>query len=307
LRWTGAPRTIAPIRPVTGTPMARLLPALARLLTALAALAALPVPATASEGAPERGPRLYVFDCGTLRMQDVSAFGIGNDETEVRELFVPCYLVDHPRGRLLWDAGLPDRLAGRGPVPIGPGETAELRESLVDQLARLDLTPADIDLMALSHMHFDHVGAAPRFPEATLLIQRAEYEAAFQRADEFRVFFPEYYAGVEGNERVLLDGDHDVFSDETVRIVSTPGHTPGHQALLLRLEDFGPLVLSGDLWHFRTSRRLQRVPAFNTDPEATLRSMARVEALLAREGATLWIEHDKALADTLRKAPAHYE
>jgi glyoxylase-like metal-dependent hydrolase (beta-lactamase superfamily II) len=107
--------------------------------------------------------------------------------------------------------------------------------------------------------------------------------------------------------KTLLDGDHDVFGDGTVLILSLPVHTPGHQALAFSLEDTGTVVLSGDQYHFRASRSLRSVPAFNDSREATLASMAKLEAYLTATDATLWIEHDQALAKRLTLAPAYYE
>lgn len=251
------------------------------------------------------GVRLYVFDCGVIGVNDVSPFSLSNDETPVRDLIVPCYLIEHPSGRMVWDAGLPLDMAGKGRIDEEAGYH-EYDRSFLAQLADMGLTPDDIDLVAFSHMHYDHVGAANAFTGSRLLIQGTEYEAAFgENANPF--FVPELYEGIADNERLLLSGDHDVFGDGTVVIVSTPGHTPGHQALLLRLQNTGNLVLSGDLYHFRASRALRRAPTFNTDAEQTLRSMDKVEALLAAEHATLWIEHDQALADTLKLAPAYYD
>lgn len=252
--------------------------------------------------------RMYVFDCGRLHFDDVSSFGIGNDETDVRDLFVPCYLIEH-RGddgirRLLFDAGLPMSAAGKGSVELEPGMTLDYPRSLADQLAGMDLQPADIDLIAFSHLHFDHVGSAALFTGSHLLIQDTEYKAGF--VDGLPVYTPDLYLPLADTPRTLLHGDHDVFGDGSVRLISAPGHTPGHQALLVDLAETGPVLLSGDLYHFRISRRERRVPAFNTDADQTRRSMDKVEALLESSGATLWIEHDLALAETLRKAPAYY-
>ena len=105
---------------------------------------------------------------------------------------------------------------------------------------------------------------------------------------------------------MILDGDHDVFGDGKVMIISAPGHTPGHQVLFVDLPETGPLVLSGDLYHFRLSRAEKRVPTFNTDKKQTLAAMEKVENFVAEKGATFWIEHDLALAKTLRKAPDYY-
>lgn len=267
-------------------------------------LGALLLWSTAADAATS-GLRLYVFDCGLIGSDDISPFSLTADETPVRELFVPCYLIEHPSGRMVWDAGLPLAMAGQGRLSEG-GAYHEYATSFPDQLAAMGLTPSDIDLVAFSHMHYDHVGAANVFTSSTLLIQDAEYRAAFGEAVN-PYFEPALYSSLADNERQILSGDHDVFGDGSVVIVSAPGHTPGHQALLLRLANTGPLMLSGDLWHFRASRKLRRVPVFNTDAEETLRSMDKVETLLAAEHATLWIEHDKALAETLKLAPAYYD
>ena len=252
--------------------------------------------------------RLYVFDCGSIKMQDVSAFGLTNQDTNVRELFVPCYLVEHPtKGRLLWDAGLPLSVVGAGEQPLQEGTTQEYRESLLKQMARMRLRPGDIDYVAFSHFHFDHVGAANAFTDANLLIQETEYEAAFKNHEAHEIFQYELYSELANSTKTLLSGDHDVFGDGSATIISAPGHTPGHQVLLLKLKKFGALVLSGDLYHFEASRRLRATPVFNTDREQTLASMDKVEALIKKHKARLWIEHNKQLADTLNLAPAYYD
>ncbi len=251
--------------------------------------------------------RLYVMDCGSLAFDDVSSFGLENRETDVREMFVPCYLIEHERGRLLWDAGLPLAAVGQGDVALQPGATMRYERSVVDQLSDLGLTPKDITYFAPSHLHFDHVGAANAFASSTLLIQRPEYEAGFEHADEHSYFDTSLYSKLGSSERVLLDGAHDVFGDGSVEILPAYGHTPGHQVLFADLATTGPIVLSGDLFHFRFSRENRRTPLFNADKEATLAAMSAIETLLIERQATLWIEHDKALADTLRKSPAFYD
>jgi len=252
-------------------------------------------------------PRLYVFDCGRITLTDVSAFGLSNTETAVRELFVPCYLIENEGRRLLWDAGLPLGLAGQGTQSGASGMGLHYTRSLLEQLEDLTLTPQDIDFLAFSHFHFDHVGAAEAFPTATLLISPQEWEAAFLHADENPIFDKSLYENLENSNKRLIDPRHDVFGDGSVEIVAAPGHTPGHQVLLLRLENTGTVVLSGDLYHFEFSRTHRRVPIFNTDPAQTLASMQKIETLIEAEGAQLWIEHNQALADKLEKAPAFYD
>ncbi|NOX51686.1 MAG: N-acyl homoserine lactonase family protein [Gammaproteobacteria bacterium] len=251
--------------------------------------------------------KLYLFDCGHINFPDVSSFGLSNEETSVRDLFVPCYLIEHDGKRLLWEAGLPISMAGKPLHESQPGMWVEYKKSILDQLADMHITPGDIDFTAYSHFHFDHVGAANAFTQSTLLIQQTEYDAAFLNAKDNPIFDPALYDKLHNSSIQILRGDHDVFGDGAVKIVSAPGHTPGHQVLLLNLENTGALMLSGDLYHFEASRRLKRTPVFNTDAAETISSMAKIEALLSETGATLWIEHNKTLADTLRKAPAYYD
>lgn len=251
--------------------------------------------------------RLMVFDCGRIRLQSVHLFGLSSTDTDVRELAVPCYLIDHPRGRLLWEGGLPSELAAvAGWVEDRGGLSQRLDRSLVDQLAALGWQPDDIDWIAFSHYHSDHIGAAAAFLGATQLIQRAEAEAAFG-AEPTRYFFdPDLYAALRDAPRQILDGRHDVFGDGRVVLFPAPGHTPGHQVLLVNLEETGPVLLAGDLWHFDASRRLRAVPLFNHDRETTLASMDRIEVLAEQRGAAVWIEHSLELFESLDLAPAYY-
>lgn len=252
-------------------------------------------------------PRLYVFDCGMLSFEDVAAFGLTNDETDVREMIVPCYVIEHEQGRLLWDGGLPSAVAEQEGWVYNDGGTGQrLDRTLSEQLADMGLSMDSFDYAAFSHVHFDHIGVANEVQGATLLIQQTEYDDAFG-GDVRAIYQPDLYNGLADLEMILLDGDHDVFGDGSVRIISTPGHTSGHQSLFVDLRNSGPVVLSGDLYHFRFSRREQRVPSFNVVRDTTLESMAHVEQLLEETGAELWIEHDLALFGELPHAPAYID
>ena len=253
------------------------------------------------------GPKLSVLDCGWLGFTDITLFGLSNEESAVREMFVPCYLIEHQGKHMVWDFGLPPNIVGAGVIEYVPGATMRYDVSIIDQLKILELEPSDIDFVAPSHLHFDHAGALSLFKGSTLLIQKAERDSVVGGNTENVAVDPSLFAGMEDTPTVQLEGDHDVFGDGKVVIYSTPGHTAGHQVLFIDLEDTGRIVLSGDLYHFRFSRENQRTPEFNFSRDQTLESMERVEALLAETGATLWIEHDHALADTLKKSPAFYD
>ncbi|MGH7551103.1 MAG: N-acyl homoserine lactonase family protein [Gemmatimonadota bacterium] len=275
------------------------------VIVLLGALAALVV--GSHDSAAQSPLKLYVFDCGRIQFDSVAAFGVQDDETDVRELIVPCYVIEHEKGCLLWNAGLPPSLAETEGWQEQDGARARLDRTLPEQLAELGLGMDDFDYASFSHMHFDHVGAANELEGATVIMQKAEHDAAFADSVTVPGFNPAAYEGLRDEEFLIIEGDHDVFGDGTVRIISTPGHTPGHQSLFVDLPQTGPIVLSGDLYHFRLSRELRRVPTFNVDPDATLASMDRLESLVEETGAELWIEHELARFEELKKAPEFYE
>jgi N-acyl homoserine lactone hydrolase len=271
-------------------------------------------PAAASASAArddvtDAGVRLYVFNCGDFLFPSVQNFGVGDNETTVRELVVPCYVIEHPKGTLLWDGGLPSAVADMPGWQRNPenGTQFRLQRTLQDQLLGMDLgfDLTSIDLAAFSHIHSDHVGVANELTNATWLVQRGDYDVVANDA-AVPAYDPALLADIRKRPTQVLDGDFDVFGDGTVRLIAATGHTPGHQVLYVELAEFGPLILSGDLYHFRISREQRRVPLFNVDKGLTLTAMDKVEALVAATGATFWIEHDAALFQTLSLAPDYY-
>lgn len=253
--------------------------------------------------------RLYVFDCGQIRLSSVAPFGLSDSETSVRELIVPCYVIEHPQGTLLWDGGLPSATAATpGWSPEVQGSSARLDKTLAQQLSSMKFDLNSFDYVAFSHVHFDHVGVANEVKNATWLVQKADYDAVFLPESEppGPGVQPDLLREIKNSKTRKLNGDHDVFGDGRVRLISAPGHTPGHQVLFLDLKEYGPLVLSGDLYHFRFNRAQRRVPLFNVNRAQTLTSMDKVESLLKEEGAQFWIEHDLALFKTLKTAPDFY-
>ena len=189
--------------------------------------------------------KLYVFDCGHLQFDSIAVFGVQDTETDVRELIVPCFMIEHEKGRLLWNAGRPPGLAETDGWQEQHGTRARLDRTLPEQLADMGLGTDDFDYASFSHMHFDHVGATNDLTGATVIMQKSEYDAAFADSVTVPGFDPAGYAGLEDEEFLIIGGDNDVFGDGTVRIISTPGHTPGHQSLFVDLPMTGPVVLSG--------------------------------------------------------------
>ena len=261
--------------------------------------------------ADARGPKLYVFDCGRIRLVSIEAFNLKETDTDVRELSAPCYVVDHPKGQLLWDAGLPSAYAQTdGWVTREDGVANWLEETLAAQMVRMDLgfDMSTLEYAAFSHIHWDHVGASNDVASGTWLVQQGDYDAAHAEGNmSVPAVQADLLTSIKTRPTQVLNGDHDVFGDGTVRIIAAEGHTPGHQVLFVDLEDTGPVVLSGDLYHFQFSRANRVVPLFNVDAERTLQSMDKVEALVAMTGADFWLQHDASLFDAQQKAPGFYE
>lgn len=253
------------------------------------------------------GPRLYVMDCGTIEVADASVFAPGVNVGKRKVLTDSCYLVVHPRGTLVWDTGVPDALADK-PEGLTRGVfTFKRDKTLVSQLAQVGYPPEKIDYVAFSHMHFDHVGNAHSFTRATIIMQKDEYDAAFGAAPEKYGFDPSAYSSIRSAPVKTLEGDHDLFDDGSVVIKRATGHTPGHQALYLKLAHAGNILLSGDLVHFTENWKDKRVPAFNFDQAQSHKTMDAVAQFLKENNASLWIQHDREQNAKIKHAPAYYE
>jgi glyoxylase-like metal-dependent hydrolase (beta-lactamase superfamily II) len=244
--------------------------------------------------APEPAPdvRLYAMDCGLIEIADADMFADDGAFAGVpRDLIVPCYLIRHPAGDLLWDAGLTEALAETGPL-TSPGGVVSVPVTLTSQLAALGLAPADVEYISVSHSHGDHIGNGGLFSASTWIVDADERAYAFR--DEARAGADfESYAALEAAETILIEGDddHDVFGDGRVVVIQTPGHTPGHTVLLVDLPEAGALLLTGDMFHLAETREGRRVPRFNVDRDQTLASMDKIDALADATGARVIREH----------------
>lgn len=278
------------------------------LSLALALLGALSACSTTSPGAGAGVQRLYVLYCGEARIPDISPWTPGVDDHKPAVFSDNCYLIHHGKDWMLWDSGFPDALAGKPEGVAGPrGMRAFRSKTLESQMAEIGVTPAEVTIVAFSHTHGDHVGNANLFTAATVYMQRPEYDAAFGPDPAKYGFTPALYDKLSPDRIVKLTGDFDVFGDGSVKILSTPGHTPGHQSLLVHLPQTGAIVLSGDVAHFEDNFTSRRAPGFNFDLEQSRRSMDRIAAVMVAEHAQLWINHDAAQNMTIAHAPQYYE
>jgi N-acyl homoserine lactone hydrolase len=251
--------------------------------------------------------RVYVFDCGLIKAMGVETYGFTKEEVKPKDFFVPCYLIAHPRGTLMWDVGvIPDSAfpAGGGPAVQGIMSSAK---TLKSQMAAVGYKASDITYLAMSHYHSDHTANAGDFAASTWLVRQVERDAVFSDPAP-RIVRPEHFALLKNSKTVLLkDDEHDVFGDGTVVIKSAPGHTPGHQVLFLKLAKTGPVLIAGDLYHYPEERTMKRFPTFEFNKEQSAVSRAAIDAFLKKTGAQLWIEHDLETNQKLKKAPAYYD
>jgi N-acyl homoserine lactone hydrolase len=220
---------------------------------------------------------------------------------------VPCYLVAHPKGTLMWDVGVIADAAFKGDgAPVTEGVSTVARP-LLPQLAALGYTPADITYLALSHYHSDHTANANAFAGSTWLVRPVERDAMFAEKPA-GIIQQSTFSALKTSKTTLLDkDDYDVFGDGTVVIKSAPGHTPGHQVLFLKLKKTGPVLVAGDLYHYPEEQTMNRFPTFEFNKEQSAASRAAIDAFVKKNKAQMWIEHDAATNAKLKKAPEFYE
>ena len=252
--------------------------------------------------------KMIVFYCGEAHIPDISPWSPGFNVGKPMDFSDNCYLIRHGDDWMLWDSGFTDALVDTPAGVVGARNMRMMRtRTLASQLAEVGVAPSQVKFIAFSHTHADHVGNSRLFPTATLYIQQAEYDAAFGPEPAKYGFVPATYATLRDNPTVKLQGDFDVFGDGSVKILSTPGHTPGHQSLLVRLPKTGPVVLSGDIAHFEENFVERRAPGFNFDVAQSRASMDKVDTILKAEHAQLWINHDAAQNAGIAHAPLSIE
>lgn len=272
-----------------------------RPITIGLASAALATRVIVAQAAPTSAPPATVtltrMQCGTnaaptdvgLRFSDTYAFG-----GTMVQLTYSCYLIRHNDDYMIWDTGF-----AKGPAPTAP------KQSLVEMLEQLKLTPANVKFVGISHYHGDHVGQAASFPQATLLIGKGDWDVIndpkLSAATNPAAFAP-WVSG--GSKAEPLAGDKDVFGDGSVIVLNMPGHTAGHHSLLVKLKEMGNVLITGDVSHFRENYDSNGIPTFNTDRAASLASIDRFKQIAKNLKATVIIQHDQRDVAKLPVFPA---
>ncbi|MDR6832843.1 MULTISPECIES: N-acyl homoserine lactonase family protein [unclassified Sphingopyxis] len=265
-----------------------------KAIASAAAALTLAAPALAQDKpAPAAKVSLTRLDCGTVRVNRLNAFS----DTQAypgqsRDLTVGCYLIRHGDQLMLWDLGLPSALKGAAFTTSGD-MSASVGRTLVEQLAELSIKPGDIDVVGISHFHFDHIAQLPDFPAAKLYIGKSDWDLLTQSPPPAFVNPAPFTHWISGGGKVEpVARDQDVFGDGSVVMLDMPGHTPGHHALLVRLAGMGPVLLTGDQAHFQENYDSNGVPTFNTNRADTLASFDRFKTLAKNLKATVILQHE---------------
>lgn len=257
--------------------------------------------------------RLYRLDCGHSRANDESVWTPGENIGQSIEFSSTCWLIQRKDKWLLWDTGVPESALNnpRGWSTLPKLIVYRLDKTLTAQLAAIGLKTSDITLVAVSHTHGDHIGNVCLFPNSTVLMQRAEYmwirspDGPNDNANQLKILARKLLGTPKHLK--LVQGDTDVFGDGSLVLISTPGHTPGSQSLLVHLRKSGFIILSGDVVHSEENFQRDIVPSLNTDKVASIASMEKVKRMMATYKAKLFINHYKAQTDTLKLLPAFYD
>ena len=253
-----------------------------------------------------KSPRIYVFDCGSIKAMNVTLYGFKEGEVPAKDFVVPCYLIVHPKGTLMWDTGV---------IPDGDLKSGEptlqgsflVTKSLRSQMAAIGYKAADINYLAVSHYHSDHTGNMNDFAASTWLVRQREYDTMFVEKPT-GIIRPAHYSKLKDSKRTMLTTDeYDVFGDKTVILKSAPGHTPGHQVLYVKLKKTGGILLAGDLYHYPEERTMNRFPTFEFNKEISAGARKTVDDFLKKTKSQLWIEHDLETFLKQKKSPDFYE
>ena len=256
---------------------------------------------------PPRSVRLYVFDDGLIHGINPEMFHLKKEEVAVADMAVVSYLIVHPKGTLMWDSGaIPDSAIKGDGTPATAG-LYSASKTLQSQLKAAGYAASDITYFALSHYHGDHTANANDFAGATWLVQQVERDAMFGSKAPPITQQAHYNTLKDSQTKILKGEDYDVFGDGTVVIKAAYGHTPGHQVLFVKLAHTGPILLAGDLYHYQEERGTDKTPTFEFSREQSLASREAIEAFVKKTGAQLWIEHDLANFNKLKRSPDYYE
>jgi len=253
--------------------------------------------------------RLYALTCGYIRCRK-NVFVPDAPREEIIEGPTPAFVVLHPQGNVLFDTGphpgvFQDAFARWGGLAKAFEPLGDERSGILAQLEAINLKPEDVRYVVNSHLHFDHAGGNQFFPKSTFLVSRKEMEWAKKPENEGKGYFradwdhPLAYREIEG--------PFDLYGDGSLVIIPLPGHTPGHQGLLVRLKKDGAMILSGDSVPCEENYLASKIPRNHLDEEQARKTIHRLHDLIGKEKALLIHGHDPAQWEKIKKAPDYYD
>jgi N-acyl homoserine lactone hydrolase len=245
---------------------------------------------------------MYALQNGFLGFERTGLF-YGERSPERVQIPITCYLIEAAGATILFDTGVSPR-AVPGLVRSDPLARFDDDDLLVHRLDALQLEPRHVDLVVLSHLHFDHAGGAYLFREAELVVQQDEYACAHHPPAFFASFYYRKNFDLPDHRWKLLDGDTELMPGVTV--LRSDGHTPGHQSLLVELPSTGPVILAGDSCYWQRSIDEEIPPGVVFDPGRAMHSINRLKTLARLTGGRIFPSHDPAFWAQAIKAPEAY-
>ena len=248
--------------------------------------------------------KLYVLDGGHLGPYEKSLFTFDIDIGKKIILQVWQAYINHPELKIIIDTGIDpktDALPEFGRiVKQSPSQRIE------KQLAKIGVTPDEIDIVINTHLHYDHTAYNKLFKKATFIVQKREMRHAFV-PEKFECSFyqPRDHFDVPNLNYELIEGDYELV--EGIHILSTPGHTAGHQSVLVETKKPGPIIISGDAVYLEENLEKEVIPTIHYNPSQCLSSIKRIKRIAQKKGAEVFPSHDASFFKTLRKSPLYYE
>ena len=245
---------------------------------------------------------LYALQNGFMGFERSGLFH-GDRSPDRVQIPVTCYLVRASDTTILFDTGLSPR-AVPGLVRTDPLARFDDEDLLIHRLDVLGLEPTDVDVVVLSHLHFDHAGGAELFTSSELVVQKDEYSYAHYPAMFFASFYYKKNFDLPGYRWRLLDGDAELVPGVTA--LRSDGHTPGHQSLLVELPESRPVILAADCCYWQRSIDEEIPPGVVWDPTRAMHSIKRLKTIARLTGGRIFPSHDPGFWAGAIKAPDAY-
>jgi glyoxylase-like metal-dependent hydrolase (beta-lactamase superfamily II) len=264
--------------------------------------------------APVAAQQLYVFTSGALTGFAKAAFQMGAQGT-VDWAPVSFYVYKHPKGNVMFDTGnndktIADAAGWWGPLAKGFGLKMTKDDAIPAQLARIGMKISDIKYVVVGHLHLDHGGNIGQFPNATLVVQEEEVNAALAPDIGFSVFYiPGDFADMKNQNVLKLNGDLDLFGDGSFRVFSARGHTKGSQFAVARLPKTGSVIMTSDVVYLKENLDKNLIPGIPgvSNPIDAYKSYQRIRHIRDTENAKILYGHDPEIFKATKVAPEYYD